>query len=39
MGRMGEVREVAELAVWLSSDKASFITGSYYAIDGGYLSL
>lgn len=39
MGRMGEAREVAELAIWLSSDKASFITGSYYAIDGGYLSV
>jgi len=39
IGRMGESREVAELATWLSSDKASFITGSYYAIDGGYLSL
>jgi len=39
IGRMGEAREVAELAIWLSSDNASFVTGSYYAIDGGYLSL
>ena len=39
IGRLGEAREVAELAIWLSSDKASFITGSYYAIDGGYLSV
>ena len=39
IGRMGEPREVAELAIWLSSDKASFVTGSYYAIDGGYLSV
>jgi NAD(P)-dependent dehydrogenase (short-subunit alcohol dehydrogenase family) len=39
MGRMGEAREVAELAIWLSSNKASFVTGSYYAIDGGYLSV
>jgi hypothetical protein len=23
---------------WLSSDKASFITGNYYAADGGYLA-
>ena len=38
IGRLGESREVAELVVWLSSDKASFITGSYYAIDGGYLA-
>jgi len=39
IGRMGEAREVAELVIWLSSDNASFVTGSYYAIDGGYLSL
>jgi NAD(P)-dependent dehydrogenase (short-subunit alcohol dehydrogenase family) len=38
IGRLGEASEVAELAVWLSSDKASFITGSYYAVDGGYLA-
>lgn len=38
MGRLGEPSEVAELVVWLSSDKASFVTGSYYAVDGGYLS-
>ncbi|MBX2970468.1 MAG: SDR family oxidoreductase [Cyclobacteriaceae bacterium] len=38
IGRLGESKEVAELIVWLSSDKASFVTGSYYAIDGGYLS-
>ncbi|MBX3238604.1 MAG: SDR family oxidoreductase [Chitinophagaceae bacterium] len=38
VGRLGEAPEVAELVVFLSSDKASFITGSYYAVDGGYLS-
>jgi NAD(P)-dependent dehydrogenase (short-subunit alcohol dehydrogenase family) len=38
IGRLGEPEEVAELIVWLSSDKASFITGSYYAIDGAYLA-
>lgn len=38
IGRLGESREVAELVVWLSSDKASFVTGSYYAVDGGYLA-
>lgn len=38
IGRLGESKEVAELVVWLSSDKASFVTGSYYAVDGGYLS-
>jgi NAD(P)-dependent dehydrogenase (short-subunit alcohol dehydrogenase family) len=38
VGRLGESREVAELVIWLSSDKASFVTGSYYAVDGGYLA-
>jgi len=38
IGRFGEPNEVAELVVWLSSDRASFVTGSYYAIDGGYLA-
>jgi NAD(P)-dependent dehydrogenase (short-subunit alcohol dehydrogenase family) len=38
LGRLGEPAEVAELVLWLSSDKASFVTGSYYAIDGGYLA-
>jgi len=39
IGRFGEAKEVAELVVWLSSDKASFVTGNYYAVDGGYLAL
>ncbi|GJQ20506.1 MAG: oxidoreductase [Bacteroidia bacterium] len=38
IGRLGEPEEVANLVVFLSSDKASFITGGYYSIDGGYLS-
>lgn len=38
LGRLGESAEVAELVLWLSSDKASFVTGGYYAIDGGYLA-
>jgi NAD(P)-dependent dehydrogenase (short-subunit alcohol dehydrogenase family) len=38
MGRLGESAEVAKLVLWLSSDQASFVTGAYYAIDGGYLA-
>jgi NAD(P)-dependent dehydrogenase (short-subunit alcohol dehydrogenase family) len=38
MGRLGESEEVAELALWLNSDKASFVTGAYYNVDGGYLA-
>ncbi|WP_143306474.1 SDR family NAD(P)-dependent oxidoreductase [Chitinophaga vietnamensis] len=36
IGRIGVPEEVAELALWLSSDKSSFVTGSYYTIDGAY---
>jgi len=38
IGRLGKPEEVAELVVWLSSDKASFVTGSYYPVDGAYLA-
>lgn len=38
IGRLGTSEEVAELVVWLSSDKASFVTASYYAVDGGLLA-
>lgn len=38
MGRLGKPEEVAELVIWLSSDKASFITGAYHEVDGGYLA-
>lgn len=37
-GRLGTAEEVAELVIWLSSDKASFVTGAYYPVDGGYLA-
>lgn len=38
IGRLGRAEEVAELVSWLSSDKASFVTGAYYPVDGGYLA-
>lgn len=38
IGRLGKSEEVAELVVWLSSDKASFVTASYYPVDGGLLA-
>lgn len=38
LGRLGEATEVAEMILWLSTDKSSFVTGSYYPVDGGYLA-
>jgi NAD(P)-dependent dehydrogenase (short-subunit alcohol dehydrogenase family) len=39
IGRMGKPGEIASLARFLASDEAAFITGSDYAIDGGFLRL
>lgn len=35
LGRVGEAREVADLIYFLASEKAGWITGATYAIDGG----
>jgi 2-keto-3-deoxy-L-fuconate dehydrogenase len=37
LGRMGTPEEVAQLALYLCSDEASFITGQAFPIDGGVL--
>jgi len=37
LDRMGQPEEVAELALYLASDAAAYVTGSTYFIDGGML--
>ena len=37
MGRLGEPREFAALAAFLVSERASYITGSSIAVDGGWI--
>lgn len=39
MGRLGKAEEVAELVLFLSSEKSSFMTGGYYLVDGGYTAV
>jgi len=36
--RMGKPEEIAEMVVWLCSDRASFVTGAAYNVDGGYVA-
>jgi 2-dehydro-3-deoxy-L-rhamnonate dehydrogenase (NAD+) len=38
LNRLGKPEEVADLVGWLASDASSFVTGTYYAVDGGYLA-
>jgi len=39
IGRMARPEEIAQLALYLCSDEASFITGCDYPIDGGFVKL
>lgn len=39
IGRMGKPEEMADLVLYLCSEEASFITGSDFSIDGGFLTL
>lgn len=37
--RMGRPEEIAEMVVWLSSDRASYVTGAAYNVDGGWTAV
>jgi NAD(P)-dependent dehydrogenase (short-subunit alcohol dehydrogenase family) len=39
LGRLGRSEEVSHLVCFLLSDEASFITGSYHLVDGGYTTV
>jgi NAD(P)-dependent dehydrogenase (short-subunit alcohol dehydrogenase family) len=39
IGRMGSPKEIADLALYLCSDESSFITGTDFPIDGGFIKL
>ena len=39
MGRWGQPTEVGELAAWLLSEKAGFVTGTVIPVDGGYAAI
>jgi len=39
MHRMGTPGEIAEMVVWLLSERASYVTGACYNVDGGWMAM
>lgn len=38
IGRLGTPEEIADMVIWLCSERATFVIGAALAIDGGYLA-
>jgi NAD(P)-dependent dehydrogenase (short-subunit alcohol dehydrogenase family) len=39
LGRFGEPEEMAEIGVWLCSERATYAMGAAYAVDGGWTAI
>jgi NAD(P)-dependent dehydrogenase (short-subunit alcohol dehydrogenase family) len=39
IGRIGTGQDIADLVTFLASDRAAFITGAHFVVDGGYMAL
>ncbi|MBO0737086.1 MAG: glucose 1-dehydrogenase [Alphaproteobacteria bacterium] len=39
LGRMGNPEEIAEMVVWLCSERASYVSGAAYNVDGGWMAI